>query len=99
MANGTKQQVRTQRLPVKPKKPMKEKPMEKKQKNNLMKPMKKKPMQKKPTKGVVVATALTSTRKNEEKWVHVDSRNVKEIWVQINVVQNKALVKVWKKDD
>ena len=64
-----------------------------------MEPMKKKPMQKKPTKGVVVATALTSTRKNEEKWVHVDSRNVKEIWVQINVVQNKALVKVWKKDD
>ena len=32
MANGTKQQVRTERLPVKPKKPMKKKPMEKKQK-------------------------------------------------------------------
>ena len=64
-----------------------------------MEPMKKKPMPKKPTKGVVVATALTSTRKIEEKWVHVDSRNVKEIWVQINVVKNKALVKVWKKDD
>ena len=37
--------------------------MEKKQKKKLMAPMKKKPMQKKPTKGVVVATALTSTRK------------------------------------
>ena len=72
MANGTKQQVRFERLPVKPKKPMKKKPMEKKQKKNLMKPMKKKPMQKKPTKGVVVATALTSTRKtmrNGSTWI------------------------------
>ena len=53
---------------------------------------------------VVVGTALmgkqtkTTTKKNE-KWIHVDSRNVKEIWVQVEVVQNKALVKVWKKDD
>ena len=54
-----------------------------------MGPMKNKPMKKKPTKGVVVATALTSTRKNEEKWVHVDSRSVKEIWVQINVVKTR----------
>ena len=53
MANGTKQQVRTQRLPVKmnPQKPMKNNPMEKKKKKNLMEPMKKKPMQKKPTNG------------------------------------------------
>ena len=40
----------------------------------------------------------TKTKKNE-KWIHVDSRYVKEIWVQVEVVQNKALVKVWKKDD
>ena len=101
MANGTTQRVRTQRLPVmrNPQNPMKKKPMENNEKMNLMGPMKKKPMQKKPTKGVVVATALTSTKKNEEKWVYVDARNVKDIWVQINVVQIKAFVKVWKKDD
>ena len=55
-----------------------------------------------PNKGVVVGTALmgkqTKTTKNE-KWIHVDSRYVKEIWVQVEVVQDKALVKVWKKDD
>ena len=59
---------------------------------------------KKAMKRVVVGTALmgkqtkTKTKKNE-KWIHVDSRYVKEIWVQVEVVQNKALVKVWKKDD
>ena len=78
-----------------PEKPMKKKPMK------TMKE-KKKPMKKKPRKGVVVGTALmgkqTKTTKNE-KWIHVDSRYVKEIWVQVEVVQNKALVKVWKKDD
>ena len=78
-----------------PKKPMKKKPMK------TMKE-KKKPMKKKPRKGVVVGTALmgkqTKTTKNE-KWIHVDSRYVKEIWVQVEVVQDKALVKVWKKDD
>ena len=78
-----------------PKKPMKKKPMK------TMKE-KKKPMKKKPRKGVVVGTALmgnrTKTKKNE-KWIHVDSRYVKEIWVQVEVVQDKALVKVWKKDD
>ena len=78
-----------------PEKPMKKKPMK------TMKE-KKKPMKKKPRKGVVVGTALmgkqTKTTKNE-KWIHVDSRNVKEIWVQVEVVQDKALVKVWKKDD
>ena len=61
-----------------------------------------KTMKKKPMKGVVVGTALmgkrTKTTKNE-KWIHVDSRYVKEIWVQVEVVQDKALVKVWKKDD
>ena len=86
-----------QRRPMKtnPKKPMKKKPMK------TMKE-KKKPMKKKPRKGVVVGTALmgkqTKTTKNE-KWIHVDSRYVKEIWVQVEVVQNKALVKIWKKDD
>ena len=65
-----------------------------------MKAMKKK----KAMKRVVVGTALmgkqtkTKTKKNEE-WIHVNSRYVKEIWVQVEVVQNKALVKVWKKDD
>ena len=78
-------------------KTMEKKPMKKE-------PMKKKPMKKKPVKRVVVGTALmgkrtkTKTKKNE-KWIHVDSRYVKEIWVQVEVVQNKALVKVWKKDD
>ena len=51
---------------------------------------------------MVVGTALmgkqTNTTKNT-KWIHVDSRYVKEIWVQVEVVQDKALVKVWKKDD
>ena len=70
---------------------------------NPKKPMKKKPMKTMtPRKGVVVGTALmgkqTKTTKNE-KWIHVDSRYVKEIWVQVEVVQDKALVKVWKKDD
>ena len=81
------------RMKTNPKKPMKKKPM---------KTMKKKPMKKKPMKGVVVGTALmgkqTKTTKNE-KWIHVDSRYVKEIWVQVEVVKNKALVKIWKKDD
>ena len=95
-----------------PKKPMKKKPMKTmKEKKKPMKTMKKKkpmktmkmmPMKKKPRKGVVVGTALmgkqTKTTKNE-KWIHVDSRYVKEIWVQVEVVQDKALVKVWKKDD
>ena len=94
-----------------PKKPMKKKPMKTmKEKKKPMKTMKKKPMKtmkmmpmkKNPTKGVVVGTALmgkqTKTTKNE-KWIHVDSRYVKEIWVQVEVVQDKALVKVWKKDD
>ena len=80
-------------------------------KTNPKKPMKKKPMKTmkekkkprgRPRKGVVVGTALmgkqTKTTKNE-KWIHVDSRYVKEIWVQVEVVQDKALVKVWKKDD
>ena len=82
------------RMKTNPKKPMKKKPMK------TMKE-KKRPM-KNPRKGVVVGTALmgkqTKTTKNE-KWIHVDSRYVKEIWVQVQVVQNKALVKVWKKDD
>ena len=85
-----------QRRPMQtnPKKPMKKKPM---------KTMKeKKTPRGRPRKGVVVGTALmgkkTKTTKNE-KWIHVDSRYVKEIWVQVEVVQDKALVKVWKKDD
>ena len=82
------------RMKTNPKKPMKKKPMKTMKEN-------KKPM-KKPRKGVVVGTALmgkqTKTTKNE-KWIHVDSRYVKEIWVQVEVVQDKALVKVWKKDD
>ena len=48
--------------------------------------------------GAVVMGKQTKTTKNE-KWIHVDSRYVKEIWVQVEVVQDKALVKVWKKDD
>ena len=89
-----------QRRPMKtnPKKPMKKKPM--KTMKEKKKPMR--TMKKKPRKGVVVGTALmgkqTKTTKNE-KWIHVDSRYVKEIWVQVEVVQDKALVKVWKKDD
>ena len=89
-----------QRRPIKtnPKKPMKKKPM--KTMKEKKKPMR--TMRKKPRKGVVVGTALmgkqTKTTKNE-KWIHVDSRYVKEIWVQVEVVQDKALVKVWKKDD
>ena len=82
------------RMKTNPKKPMKKKPMK------TMKE-KKKPRGR-PRKGVVVGTALmgkqTKTTKNE-KWIHVDSRYVKEIWVQVEVVQDKALVKVWKKDD
>ena len=94
-----------------PKKPMKKKPMKTmKEKKKPMKTMKKKPMKtmkmmpmkKNPTKGVVVGTALmgkqTKTTKNKKR-IHVDSRYVKEIWVQVEVVQDKALVKVWKKDD
>lgn len=82
------------RMKTNPKKPMKKKPM---------KTMKeKKTPRGRPRKGVVVGTALmgkqTKTTKNE-KWIHVDSRYVKEIWVQVEVVQDKALVKVWKKDD
>ena len=81
-----------------PKKPMKKKPM--KTMKEKKKPMR--TMKKKPRKGVVVGTALmgkqTKTTKSE-KWIHVDSRYVKEIWVQVEVVQDKALVKVWKKDD
>ena len=81
-----------------PEKPMKKKPM--KTMKEKKKPMR--TMKKKPRKGVVVGTALmgkqTKTTKNE-KWIHVDSRYVKEIWVQVEVVQDKALVKVWKKDD
>ena len=81
-----------------PKKPMKKKPM--KTMKEKKKPMR--TMKKKPRKGVVVGTALmgkqTKTTKNE-KWIHVDSRYVKEIWVQVEVVQDTALVKVWKKDD
>ena len=42
-------------------------------------------------------TQKTNAKKNEQ-WIHVDSRNVKEIWVQVEVVKDKALVKVWKKD-
>ena len=89
-----------QRRPMKtnPEKPMKKKPM--KTMKEKKKPMR--TMKKKPRKGVVVGTALmgkqTKTTKNE-KWIHVDSRYVKEIWVQVEVVQDKALVKVWKKDD
>ena len=77
------------RMKTNPKKPMKKKPM---------KTMKeKKTPRGRPRKGVVVGTALmgkqTKTTKNE-KWIHVDSRYVKEIWVQVEVVQKKALVKV-----
>ena len=80
-------------------------PMKATMKTMKKKPMKKEPMKKKkkPMKRVVVVTALmgkqTKTKKNE-KWIHVDSRYVKQIWVQVEVVQNKAFVKVWKtKDD
>ena len=87
-------------------------PMKAMKKGNPMKTMKamkamapmKAMMKKKAMKRVVVGTALTGkqtktkTKKNE-KWIHVNSRYVKEIWVQVEVVQNKAFVKVWKKND
>ena len=92
-------------------KTMKNKSMKAMQKNKSMKTMKKKKpintmkekhMKEKPMKGVVVGTALmgkqTKTTKNK-KWIHVDPRYVKDIWVQVEVVQNKALVMVWQKDD
>ena len=80
----------------------KKKPMRTMKKKKPMKTMKMMPMKKNPRKGVVVGTALmgkqTKTTKNE-KWIHVDSRYVKAIWVQVEVVQDKAVVKVWRKDD
>ena len=81
-------------------------PMKAMKKGNPMKTMKamkamapmKAMKKKKAMKRVVVGTALMGKQTNE-KWIHVDSRYVKEIWVQVEVVQNKAFVKVWKKND
>ena len=36
--------------------------------------------------------------KKKEKWYLVDTRNVKWVWVQIEVIDKKANVIVWKKD-
>ena len=84
-----------------PMKTMKKKPMNTMKAMKAMAPMKAM-KKKKAMNRVVVGTALmgkqTKNKKNE-KWIHVDSRYVKEIWVQVEVVQNKARVKVWKKDD
>ena len=92
---GVRTKRTTQRRPMKrdPNNPMKKNPM---------KTMQKKLMNMKPMNGVVVGTALTGKQtktNNNDKLVHVDSRYVKEIWAQVEVVQNMALVKVWKKDD
>ena len=75
-------------------------PMKAMKKGNPMKTMKamKAMAPMKAMQRVVVGTALMGKQTNE-KWIHVDSRYVKEIWVQVEVVQNKALVKVWKKND
>ena len=75
-------------------------PMKAMKKGNPMKTMKamKAMAPMKAMQRVVVGTALMGKQTNE-KWIHVDSRYVKEIWVQVEVVQNKAFVKVWKKND